>query len=104
MPDLATLVTEWAVARREAITLRGERNAKECAEAEEHDYRGYCRWRIEGQGSEIPRERWCQPCRDRQDIHEAYRAAVKRRGVANLKLARFAERTLTAAAEGNPDA
>ena len=90
---VAEAAVAWDQARREASRLRGQRAAFRCeleCEAEYDDmgrqtYAGdpAC-WRNtwqdqHGNDCRPPTDEWCEPCRQRQAVHEQYTKAVAHR-------------------------
>src|SRR6185295_9314391 len=99
----------WDRARREAAELRATRASFRCEhEAKaEYDDSGRCTaeadpccwkcYRFVGGpdgGDERPLEQdeWCAPCRERQQVHEAYRQKMRQRGALMRALQRKAGR------------
>ena len=90
---IAAAARRWDAARIEALRLRNARSALVCPnEAPSEPDVGWdgtppCwnDWQSIDGGREkgLPdRDEWCPNCVKRQEIHAAYRAAMKRRGVA----------------------
>jgi hypothetical protein len=89
---VAEAAIEWNQARREANRLRGLRASFRCEhECEaEYDDSGHCTaeaeppcWRVVHEtpyGERRPSmSEWCEPCRQRQAVHEQYTKAVAHR-------------------------
>ena len=90
---VADSAVAWDQSRREAKRLRGERASMRCEHESQAEYNEHgsltaeaeqaC-WRKSWQDSlgrdrTVPVGDWCEPCRQRQAIHEAYTKAVHRR-------------------------
>lgn len=92
--QVADAAIAWERARQEANRLKSERASFRCEHESEAEYNehGYLTaegvpacWRQhwqdqQGRDCTMPVAEWCQPCRDRQVVHEAYSAVVRRRG------------------------
>lgn len=105
MALLARAAMNWDAARREAATLRSARAKTYCEFAEPggdfEDDEGPAPtqaqpcWKKtaedpEGDLPERPIANWCVSCARRQQLHEQYIEAVKRRGIAQRTLTKLA--------------
>lgn len=51
------------------------------------------------QGEEIPKDEWCDLCKERQPLYDAYQQAQHKQGVALRRLDRIASKQLTTEAQ-----
>ncbi len=70
---------DWAHVRRVALDAKRARNGYQCVN-EPND----C-WRADP-------DEWCASCKDRQRLHDTYRAAATQRAALTRRLVRLAER------------
>lgn len=89
---VAEAAIEWDQVRRESARLKAQRASFKCEHECQADYDDMGRVTHDGdpacwhnvrtdQYGDHPLDvsEWCEPCRQRQAVHEAYRAAVRRR-------------------------
>ena len=106
--QIASAAIAWDNARRDALRLKRARNAFVCEEEEASEpdvhFLGTppC-WKTDvdagyGQVKRLAREKWCEPCRSRQAIHEEYLAANRLRGACLRSMQRVCGNRLKALA------
>ncbi len=71
MSDAITAAARKFIAlRREKLTVKAERNAVLCTVHDEQScFRSV---RIDGELEDLPQDEWCDGCKRRQKLHEAY--------------------------------